>query len=359
MRLAAGVFGTLLVAAVLVDTFETIILPWHIGRRRQPSRFFVRAAWRVWSAAGNWMTSTRQRESYLCYYGPLATVLVLAMWAIDLVVGFALLQFSFGSRLVERAGTPNFTTDLYMSGTTFFTLGLGDVSPLSGAARTLTVQEVGIGAGFLTLLISYLPVLNQTSFRIERSVRKICKQAGSPPCAVGILAWLGRGRQIVVAGPLLAALEEWSAELMDCTLAFPILAFYRSKRQSQSWLAALTVTLDLSALASMGLEGIPTEQGRLTLASAQQCAVDLTRALEISLHAPYYDRLPPSEIPRLREMLQAAGTPLRDPDVVERELVELHQTYEPYLAALSRYLVLPLPPWLPPWLPPNGDGDRA
>ena len=46
---------------------------------------------------------------------------------------------------------------LYVSGTTLFTLGLGDVQPNSHIARTLIVLESGTGLGFVALVIGYVP----------------------------------------------------------------------------------------------------------------------------------------------------------------------------------------------------------
>ena len=39
--------------------------------------------------------------------------------------------------------TSGFFVDLYMSGTTFFTLGLGDVTPVARRARAITVSRRG------------------------------------------------------------------------------------------------------------------------------------------------------------------------------------------------------------------------
>jgi len=51
---------------------------------------------------------------------------------------------------------------LYFSGSNFFTLGLGDVTPHSIPGKILTVVEAGLGLGFLALIIGYLPALNQS-----------------------------------------------------------------------------------------------------------------------------------------------------------------------------------------------------
>ena len=40
--------------------------------------------------------------------------------------------------------------------------------------------------------------------------------------------------------------------------------------------------------------------------------------------------------------------PLRPRPGAEEELTALRRLYEPYVSALSSYLLMPLPPWIPP-----------
>src|SRR5256884_2243737 len=56
-------------------------------------------------------------------------------------LGFGLMQYGAGSAVIMTGGQPGFLTDIYLSGTTFFTLGLGDVIPRSGLSRALVVTD--------------------------------------------------------------------------------------------------------------------------------------------------------------------------------------------------------------------------
>jgi len=166
MRLPAGIGGALLLAVVLWDAFETIILPRRVNRRLRLTRAFYRATWTPWAASARLIRAGNRRELFLSFYGPLSLVLLLALWAAGLVTGFGLLQYANGSAM-HAAGneTVGFTTDLYLSGTTFFTLGLGDVAPQGSFARLLTVVESGLGFGFLAIVIGYFPVIYQAFSR--------------------------------------------------------------------------------------------------------------------------------------------------------------------------------------------------
>ena len=77
-----------------------------------------------------------------------------------LIIGFALLHWSLGTRLSQ--GDAGFGTYLYFSGTTFFTLGYGDLVTTDAIGRVLSVAEAGLGFVFLAVIITYLPVLYQS-----------------------------------------------------------------------------------------------------------------------------------------------------------------------------------------------------
>ena len=44
---------------------------------------------------------------------------------------------------------------------------------------------------------------------------------------------------------------------MESQLSYPMLAFYRSQHDNQSWLAALTSIMDSCALVMVGFKGVP------------------------------------------------------------------------------------------------------
>ena len=101
-------------------------------------------------------------------------------------------------------GGGSFTDHLYLSGETFFTLGLGDITPVSRLGRALVVIEAGIGFGFLALVIGYLPVLYQSFSRREVSITLLDARAGSPPSAEELLRGAARDHD-----ELTALLREW------------------------------------------------------------------------------------------------------------------------------------------------------
>lgn len=347
MRVVAVIAGVAIILALLWDAFETVVLPRRVSRRLRFTRIFFRPLWAAYAAMMRRIPPGGRRENYLGYFGPISTIVLLAAWAVGLIVGFAVLIWGLGSRLSSPDGAPTFGIDLYMSGTTFFTLGLGDVTPRATAERIVAVVEAGTGFGFLALVFSYLPVLYQAFSRREVRITLLDAWAGSPPAAVELIRRLGAYDHMGALDRFLAEWETWAAEIMESHIAFPNLSLFRSQHDNQSWLAAITTILDACALMMVGLRGFPSRGAALTFAMARHVAVDLSQILSTPPRPPEVDRLPPADLARVREILAAARLTLREGREADAHLAELRRMYEPYIAGLSAYLLMPLPGWLP------------
>jgi len=332
-----------MVTVTLWDAFEEIILPRRVTRSFRFARFFYRFTWRLRSSVAERIHDDKRRETYLSTFGPLSVLRLLGVWAIGLIVGFAMLQYGLQDRLNEGQRAAPFSTYLYMSGTTFFTLGLGDVIALGPKGRLLVVVEAGIGFAFLAGLISYLPIIYQAFSRREVSISLLDARAGSPPTAVELLR--RNGADMSGLCQLLVDWEKWSAELLESHLSYPFLVYFRSQHANQSWLAALTAILDVCALVIAGIDGGPSRQAHLTFAKARHVAAELAQVLVSSPPPSTLDRLPPSGLKFLRNALAETGITVREGLGTDPKLRELRQMYEPYVQALSKYLLISLPPW--------------
>jgi hypothetical protein len=284
-------------------------------------------------------------------FGPFSMILLLGTWAAGLVLGFALVFVGVGLPAAAGAAAPSgwagrLGTALYFSGSTLFTLGIGDIAPTSGAARALTVIEALTGFAFLALVIGYLPVLYQAFSRRESHISMLDEWAGSPPSAGELLRRLGRWDDLRVLDDFFVRWEQWAADLLESHISYPVLAGFRSQHSNESWVAALTAILDSCALVLTGVDGVRARQAWLTFAMARHVAVDLCQVLDTPPHPPA-ERLPPQDLTRLRGMLRDAGVALASGKEADRALAELRRSYEPYVAALADGLLLSLPPWLP------------
>jgi hypothetical protein len=353
MNLWALPIAGLLILIILWDAFQTIILSRRVSRRFRLTRGFYLLLWTPWSAAARRISPGRRRENLLTVFGPLSLILLLGFWASCLIAAFGLLHWALGSHVTGPKGVMGFGTDLYMSGTTFFTLGLGDVTPQSPTARVLTVLESGIGFGFLALVIGYLPLISQAFSRREVFISRLDARAGSPPSAAQLLR---RHRQDADddLGEFLRDLEAWSAELMESHISFPQLCFFRSQHNDQSWVAALTVVLDACCLVIARMKDGPVPRARRTFALARHAAIDLCAVLNLDAEHRDAGRLGPAEAERLEEFLGKFGIRLRTDESGLSEFTSLRATYEPYVLALSNRVMMPLPEWLPR----EGEPDR-
>ena len=311
-----------------------MVLPRRVVRRLRLTRLFYRTTWLPWSRIVRSVCSGRRLETLLGFYGPLSLLFLIFFWVAVLVFGFGLVHWSIGSGMSDIDGRRGFGTDLYMSGTTFFTLGLGDVRPIIPVAKVITVIEAGMGFGFLALVIGYFPALSLSFSRRESSISKLDSRAGSPP--VGMLMLQKHNHEGGMNELRLQFLdwEKWSAELLESHLSYPVLAYYRSQHDNQSWLAALTAVLDTSALLLAGIEGMGNRQAELTFAIARHALIDIAAVFNLPPRKPSKDRLPETDFQRLRSMLAAAGCPLPS-KTHETKLLNLREAYEPYVSSLA------------------------
>jgi hypothetical protein len=336
--------GIAFILLVLWEAFETIVLPRRVRRRFRLTRLYYRGTWLPWSALAGSIRSKGRREELFGIYGPLSLLGLLILWAATLVFGFALCHYGTGSQVRADGEAAGFALDLYLSGTTFFTLGLGDVVPLTWTARTLVVWEAGIGFGFLAIVIGYLPVIYQSFSRREVIISMLDARAGSPATAVELLRRHVSDHSIGTLDSLLRDWEQWSAELLETHLSYPVLAYFRSQHDNQSWLGALTTILDASAIVMAGIKGQSSSQARLTFAMARHAVVDLSQVFHTRPETGS-KRTDTRGFDRIRASLQAAG--LEPEDREGQRLTHLRSMYEPYVEALARYLRMDLPQWVP------------
>lgn len=357
LNTAALLLGALFLIAVGLDTFQTIILPRRPSGRLRITRFFFIVTWGPWSAIAKRVKNKNFREEVYGFYGPLSLILLLALWALLLMIGFALLYFAIGSPFQDMTRAQatdfiqNFRSDLYVSGTTLFTLGLGDVLPHSVVARGLIICEAGVGLGFIALVIGYLPVLYQAFSKREVAVALLDARAGSPPTAGELLRRHGfdGGEEALVT--LLTEWERWAAELLESHVSYPILCYYRSQHDNQSWLSALTAILDACSLLITSLQGKPVRQAQLTFAIARHALVDLVlifhlKEKDIWQEQVKLDRLPAADFRRLCGLLAKTEIELCGDPASEDRLREIRALYEPYAHALSDYLGMPVANWI-------------
>jgi len=344
------VFGLIIIWVVLLDAFETVVLPRRVMRHFRLTAWFYRRTWVPWRGIARRIKTTSRQQNFLGYFGPLLLLMLLGFWAAGLIFGFSLLQYGIGGHEQLNQEPLTFGRILYHSGETFFTLGYGDIVPTSRGARALSVIEAGMGFAFLGVVIGYIPVVYASFSRREIQISMLDARAGSPPSAAELLLRLaGRsedpGVDQRVLDEVLRDWERWAAELLESHISYPVLSFFRSQHSNQSWLGALTTMLDVTSLVLTGIEGVHPGQAKLTFAMARHAAVDLAQVVNARYDPSAAERLAEKDLMALRDALATAGLRLRNDEYGQDKLTKLRSMYEPYVHSIGRNLMLTLPLW--------------
>ena len=341
ISMLTGAFGTALLAVMLVDAVQTVVVARRTQGLPRLTRLLFLLTWRPLTIVARQIKSPIRRENFLCAYGPLSLLLLLTWWAAGLILGFALVQWAVDLQLDRSAA--GLGDAIYLSASTFFTLGVAE--PAGRLSRFLMVLEAGFGFSFLGLVIGYLPVLYQSYSSRELRISLLDARAGSPPSAAEFLRRHGRNPDTLEQR--LAGWEAWAVELLESHLSYPMLAYYRSQHANQSWLAALTAIVDASALVALAADEDLKRQAEFTFAAGRHALAHVASMLQAAPRQPRRDRLTDDEFTRLCHEIADGATPLRTEQLTQAELAKLRALYEPYATALARYFLMALPPWVP------------
>ena len=208
--------GASLIALMLQDAFEVMLLPRRVHRRWRLMGFFFHFAWALWAGIGRQIQLRSERERFLSLFGPISMVGLFSIWAVGLVAGFGLLFWSIERHRPDHYDLGSY---VYLSGTTIVTLGYGDLTPHAAITKALAVAEAVTGFGLLAVVIGYLPVLYQLFSRREAHVMQLDGRAGSPPTAGALLGRHASNQALHKLDDLLLDWERWCAELVESHLS--------------------------------------------------------------------------------------------------------------------------------------------
>jgi hypothetical protein len=195
----------------------------------------------------------------------------------------------------------------------------------------------------MAVTIGYLPVLYQAFSRREQNIALLDARAGSPATASELFRRLGPGPGYQEIQRFLVEWEAWSAELLESHLSFPVLSYYRSQHDNQSWLAGLALVLDASSVLMVTGDDNCRRRAELTFAMARHACVDLCLVFWLPpRESP--ERLTSTEMERL--FSESSGHGGLSNDHSER-LSSIRVLYEPFLQSLSEYFRLQLPRFVP------------
>ena len=335
----AWVGGVVLLVIIVRDCFNALMVPGRVRRRLRFVPVYFQFTWAAWASVARRIRAQARRERMLSVYGPFAVLCLIALWAAGILVGFGLLQFG----LVPDATGSDVPDYLCTSGARIFTLGAEESANSTTLSKGLIIIEAGTGLGLITTVITYLPVLYQLFSRRETHVILLDERAGTPVRASSLICLHSQRNAINRLSVLIASWEQWSAEVLESHVSYPMLSYYRSQHSDESWLAAMAVMMDTCALRIAGADVVDAFQADRTLAMCIKALRNISQVLRITPAKRYGDRLSRTDFFELAEQLRQSGIHIDESGVWER-LPCVRDSYEPLLAALADHLLIELPP---------------
>ncbi|HSP03130.1 MAG TPA: potassium channel family protein [Acidimicrobiales bacterium] len=296
--------GCLLVFLVMADVFRTVLWSGQgagpltgtitgIGRRLLPL-----------------LSGNRRARSAV---GPVALLAVVVTWTAVLLIGFTLM-LEGQPDAIRTSGTKqpvDWFERAYFVGYSLFTLGNGDLAPVTDFGRLLAVAVSATGLFLLTLSVTYLlPVISASV--ASRSFASSARSLGDTPEDVVLGAWDGDRIQL---DHQMRDLATALGTLAEQHLAYPVLHLFQSSDTATS--APLAVA-DLDDLLTL-LDGVDPRAAPLAT-PRRQLRSAIETYLETYGSAVDGDGTPTT--PRT-DRLDAAGIPLLDRAAYERTLDDL------------------------------------
>jgi len=342
---ASIVAGTVLVALNLADIFRSVILPRATSPRLRLSARAVRMTWPLWRRAALNISDADRREGLLGAFAPLALVGFLALWGSGLILGYGLIFY--GLRF-ELRPLPDFGTAFYYAGTSFLTIGYGDYVATGGIARFVSLLAGASGFATVAIVTTFLFSVFGAFGARENFVVTFATRAGAPPSGVTLLETYSRFGLMDDLDDVFEDGLRWSASVLESHLAYPILAYFRSSHEHESWIAALGALLDASTLKLTLVDDGAFGHAKLCNEMARHAVRDL--GLYFGFATGDVAGVERPEFEAARERLRAAGVPVRDPDDAWDKFVTLRSAYATPLNAMAGYFSIPPAQWV---------GDRS
>ena len=240
------IIGVMLVALVLHDVFQSVVVPRWSSRRGRIAPLFIDRLWPLWRSMAARKPQGDGREDFLGTYAPLALMLTLALWVGFLLCGFGLIFW--GLRYRFDPGIHSYGEATYVAGVTLLTIGYGDYTPSDFLSRAFVLFAGASGLAVFALVISLLFTLYTAFERREVLCLALDARAGSPPSGVALLEAYSHLELLDTLPSFFEQWERWSAQVLQSHIAYPLLAFFRSSHDNQSWIAGLGAVLDGATL---------------------------------------------------------------------------------------------------------------
>lgn len=340
MEPVGAVFGVALLLLTMWDLFQTIVVPRPSPGRFRLARYVVRGSWQ----AVRWLarrSSPGVRDSLLGMFGPAAAVLLLIVWLVSLMLGYGLILFALRDQLVPVPA--NLGTTIYYAAVSLLTIGFGDIVAEGAPARIISAIAAISGLGVVALVVTFLFSLYGSYQRREVQVVTLQATAGGPPSAVALLETYAKLDLIGRLPELFLTWRDWSAEVLDSHVAYPLLGFFRASHDNLSWISALGTVLDAASLVLTTITGLPRGEAELAKRVGSHLVEDISNLGFRDGTAEPLDRL---DFEVAYDRLAHAGYSLEPADRAWAAFEAARVTYATLLEEMASYWETPATSWL-------------
>lgn len=349
LNVASIAIGIVIILAALNDVFQSVVMPRATGRLFRASFYVWRGAWQIWPRTA-WRLYPRdddRREDLLAVFAPFMLIALFAIWVSLLILGFGFVLW--GLRAGIAPADRSFATMLYFAGTSVLTIGYGDVVARAMLPRFFSVAAALAGLSSLSITTAYLFAIFGSFQNRETFVVSVAARAGTPSSGVNLLAIAGYSRTKDDLSVLMIDAQRWAAAVMESHLAYPVLAFFRSSHDEESWVGTLGTLLDAATLLMTTVDGVRDGQARIFYNVGRHAARDLARYFRVgdSEESAGIER---AEFEHACDRLAAAGYTLHDRDESWKQFAVLRSGYANRLNALAAFFQIPPLQWI---------GDRS
>jgi hypothetical protein len=338
----AGLFVVLLISS---DVFQSVIVPRPTAIIR-PSSFIVRYGWRITGNIGLRFKDADARETFFGTFAPAALIALLVFWIAALILGFGLLFYGLRAQLHP---TPHsYWGAVYYAGTSLLTLGYGDITAGDGFVRALSLAAAAIGLGTFAVVTAFLFSLFAAFQRRESFIVTMRERMGAPPSGVSYLWRLCELDMMDDLPETFRQAETWMADVMETHLAYPVLSYFRSTHDGQSWVATVGAMLDASTLVMTTVDVDHHGRARMLNRLGRHLVNDFAQYYNFdTVHDAGLDR---AEFVQVYDRLGARGMKMRPLDTAWTSFAELRATYAGQLNAMAQWWRTPPAQWI---------GDRS
>jgi hypothetical protein len=327
------------------DLFLSVVVPRSVSARFRPSTLFSRAGWPLWRDWSITIADPEKREDTLAMFAPLLLVTLLAYWVASQMVGFGLIFWALRAGLRPEPGIGG---AIYFAGSSMLTIGYGDIVPVHGYTRAIALFAGGGGLATFAIVTTFLFQTFGAFQRREAFVVTISERTGAPPSGLEFVIRHYKLGLMSDMGPILRESQRWIAEVMETHLAYPVLTYFRSSHDDESWVGTVGALLDAATLLITTVDLDHRGQAEITARIGTHLVRDFGNFFH--LHSEDSAGVEYDEFAAAYEVLQKLGMPLHPIAEAWPAFAAKRATYAMALGAMAAWWRIPPARWI---------GDRS